>query len=293
MGNCVPYPGTRQVLHMTKIFAPAVDLLRCFVILFTSFKMSSVNIKGDNKKKSGRPPSIGWKHFESIVSEKTEYSHRKDAKCKFCMITISDARPYQLVSHIVHQCAKISLNERIEFITEASRAGDNIINNKSDVIDSSDGSEIEGNDKPVKKRKISQTFLHNHFEIAKISTQQQLYLDQLLLRFIVTSGIPFKVVENSFFERFISNLRPSYQIPNSKKISTDLLIHEYCQVQSQLHKKLESEEAATILMDGWTNCNTRSVYVVNVVCSDRSVHLLGSFDASFESHTGIYIRRDK
>lgn len=51
-------------------------------------------------------------------------------------------------------------------------------------------------------------------------------LDQDLARFFINCNIPFEIVENKHFIRFIRRLKPAYNLPHRTKLSTKLLDQE-------------------------------------------------------------------
>ena len=60
-------------------------------------------------------------------------------------------------------------------------------------------------------------------------------------------------------------------------------------VDAQFRKKLESEDAITLSLDGWSNCRMQSLYGFVAILSGRITHLLGLQDLSLDSHTAEFL----
>lgn len=64
-------------------------------------------------------------------------------------------------------------------------------------------------------------------------------LDQALARAIFSGAIPLSFIENQYFINFLNLIRPSYQPPGRRALSTVLLEKEYLLVQDCIKKKLK------------------------------------------------------
>ena len=56
-------------------------------------------------------------------------------------------------------------------------------------------------------------------KIDTMSTKEKLNNDQNLVRAIVSANLPFVVLENLDFVKFIAQLRPAYKLPSRKQVS--------------------------------------------------------------------------
>ena len=60
--------------------------------------------------------------------------------------------------------------------------------------------------------------------VATTTSNQKDELDLQVARFFFSANIPFNVVENLEFTKLLKKLRPGYEPPNRKQISSELLV---------------------------------------------------------------------
>lgn len=88
--------------------------------------------------------------------------------------------------------------------------------------------------------------------------------DTAVSQFIFNSGIPFRVIESSYFKKMIAVLNPAYanNIPCRNTLSSKLLDDEYDRLKKKVEKILSDTTSGLILIsDGWTN--VRKNHLVN------------------------------
>ncbi|CAF0930777.1 unnamed protein product [Brachionus calyciflorus] len=78
-------------------------------------------------------------------------------------------------------------------------------------------------------------------------------IDKDLLKFIISASFPFRVVENCYFQRFVSKLNKNYRVPNRVKISKELLEKEYGFTLKIIRDELSKTEAVGLTIDLWTS----------------------------------------
>ena len=78
-------------------------------------------------------------------------------------------------------------------------------------------------------------------------------ITRTLLLFIITSCLPFRIVENFFFKKLINLLCSSYVIPNRRTLSTTILNDTYESIISQIKNKLKDAETISATTDLWTS----------------------------------------
>jgi hypothetical protein len=89
---------------------------------------------------------------------------------------------------------------------------------------------------------------------SKPKRKQGALLDKMVLKFIVSSSCPFRVVENKEFKQLINALDGTYDLPNRKQVAGTLLNEEF---QNQKHKttnELIQAVAIALTLDLWTSC---------------------------------------
>ena len=138
-----------------------------------------------------------------------------------------------------------------------------------------------------------------------------------LLRMCVTGGISFRIVETCtsaacwvccgpatfcrvrtlFTLFFQKNVLPAKCVAQSREahlqlccagrteMSTTLLTEEFTRVQLAFRVRLALSGNLTIALDGWTSLRGQSLYAVNVIFPNRTVHVLTVADLCPEKHT--------
>ena len=74
----------------------------------------------------------------------------------------------------------------------------------------------------------------------------------LLLSFI-TGNLPFRFLENKYFQQFISLINGSYKLPNRNDLSNSILNRVYEKVETRVSNDLKNAIAVTITTDCWTS----------------------------------------
>nr|CAI5867975.1 unnamed protein product [Callosobruchus analis] len=98
----------------------------------------------------------------------------------------------------------------------------------------------------------------------KISETQKKKLDKLLLQLFTIDYQPFSIVEDLGFRSFVNALNPSYNLPNRKIISNNMIAAEYERCMTSVRTQLASVSCACITTDCWTSKNLDSY--IGVTC---------------------------
>lgn len=87
-------------------------------------------------------------------------------------------------------------------------------------------------------------------------------MDKLLSRAIFTSATPFSIVENQNWLKFFKTLRPTYNPPSRKTVSTTLLEKEYLRTYNKVYENILEAKVYAVQLDGWSNirCVTSIMY---------------------------------
>ncbi|CAB4432167.1 unnamed protein product [Rhizophagus irregularis] len=131
---------------------------------------------------------------------------------------------------------------------------------------------------PVKRIKITQTSKIENF-VDRMSEKEQDDLEFQLAQALFSAGVPFAFVENSLVIQFFKCLRPSFKLPNRRKLAGDLLNDVYDEVKLQTEAK-----TLCIVSDGWSNINRESVQNF-IICTPKPVFFNATFSGE-EFHTG-------
>ena len=141
----------------------------------------------------------------------------------------------------------------------------NTINTNTNLI-SSDIIELSSNltninipisetNRPTKRTKLST--LDNFID--RMNEEEQQTLEFLLAQALFSAGVPFTFVENPFIIQFFHHLRPSFRLPNRKKLANELLDEVYEEVKIEADEQISKAKTLCMVSDGWSNINRESV----------------------------------
>ena len=120
-----------------------------------------------------------------------------------------------------------------------------------------------------------------------MNEKEQETLEFLLAQALFSAEVPFAFVENPLIIQFFNYLRPSFKLPNRKKIANELLDEVYEEVKIQADKQISKATILYMISDGWSNINRKSVQNF-VICIPKPFF----FDATFsdeESHIAEWV----
>ncbi|CAB4484275.1 unnamed protein product [Rhizophagus irregularis] len=137
--------------------------------------------------------------------------------------------------------------------------------------------------RPVKRIKTQK--IENFID--RMSEEEQENLEFQLAQALYSAGVPFSFVDNPLVIQFFQCLRPSFKLPNRKRLADELLDDVYDEVKMHTDEQISKAKSLCMVSDGWSNINR--VLVQNfIVCTPKPIF----FDATFsgeESHTGEWI----
>jgi hypothetical protein len=90
--------------------------------------------------------------------------------------------------------------------------------------------------------------------------EEQESLEFLLAHVLYSVGMLFTFVENPFVIQFFNYLRPSFKLPNRRKIANELLDEVYEDVKIQADEQISKATTLCMVSDGWSNVNRESVH---------------------------------
>eukprot|EP00877_Chromochloris_zofingiensis_P008252 jgi/Chrzof1/3680/Cz13g04240.t1 len=248
-----------------------------------SSTQASTSSASDGKGR-GRPPAAIKEYFTSngVVDKHNRYNHT----CKFCPAQFISGKKADLEKHILEVCKGVSNNIREELRDEiAKRAADTGPTSTAGRKELKNKAEGEAGDRPPKK----QSHLSRAFDNQPVGREQKKILDSKLCKLLVMCGIPWNVVDSSFFLDFTTELRPNYMPAGSYTLRNTVLVEEYAKAKADLHQKLKHEYNITFTLDGWTDANNRSVYAVGLVLQDGNCYLWDVQDFSMDIHHAEFI----
>jgi len=88
-----------------------------------------------------------------------------------------------------------------------------------------------------------------------------------LLRALISANVPFSFVDNPEVNKLFKMLRPSYDLPSRKWISTEVLDQVHEEVELEIKKFATEAKFLTLSGDGWTNVSKQSM--VNFILTNE------------------------
>ena len=171
-------------------------------------------IKNEQNSLQGKRLDPVWSHF--LRSEdKSEYN-RYIALCLYCKRTFSGRLP-TMRKHITDQCDLVSSEDRATFIRSMNNTAapahlaDDMKASSKKRFEMKN--EVEVNKVAMKRKKTGSTI--SAYMEQKLDKNSQEEIHVLLLQALIWGNISFNFVNNPFFIRFLSRLRPSYSVPSS------------------------------------------------------------------------------
>ncbi|CAG8735759.1 35_t:CDS:2, partial [Dentiscutata heterogama] len=73
---------------------------------------------------------------------------------------------------------------------------------------------------------VKEADINNYFESLTLSNEQKANLDISLIKLFVCGGLSWRLVDYSFFVKFVQQLRPAYNLPVRKTLASTLLDNE-------------------------------------------------------------------
>ena len=88
-----------------------------------------------------------------------------------------------------------------------------------------------------------------------------------LLCALLSANVPFSFVDNPEVIKLFRMLRPSYNLPSRKWISTEILDQVHQEVENKIQEFITDSKFLTLSGDGWTNIFKQSM--VNFVLTNK------------------------
>jgi len=115
------------------------------------------------------------------------------------------------------------------------------------------------------------------FENTSIDSNRNKIASRALLNFIISGFLPFAILDNFHFKRFLNIINYKYRLPSKDSISNTLLNTMFNEACASISKELESAESISATTDCWTSKQNFGYIGV-------TVHFINS-DWGLTSHT--------
>ncbi|MBW0530449.1 hypothetical protein O181_070164 [Austropuccinia psidii MF-1] len=120
------------------------------------------------------------------------------------------------------------------------------------------------------------------------------HLNELLLKALITSNIPFRFVENPFFKQFREELVQSpFNLLNQFEISNNILPQMHAKHELSLMRDLNNQDNLTLSLDGWTDVSGNSIYAMLLLCGQYFKRFVEILDLNCIQHTSNNILKAK
>jgi hypothetical protein len=223
----------------------------------------------------GKKKGSVWKHWTILVEEDNENNESNKphprVKCNYCSKIFDRGIATRMQVHLDKDCTSAPDNAK-------SKQKKNNDQSNTDI-----NTFVSTINHPQKKRRT--TTIDNFVD--RVSGEEQEKLEFMLAKTIFAAGVPFTFVENPYFINFIQHIRPSFKLPNRRKLASDLLDKVFDEVKEESDKEILSAQNLCMVSDGWSNINQESVQNF-IVCTPKPFF----FDATYsgeESHTAVWI----
>lgn len=133
-------------------------------------------------------------------------------------------------------------------------------------------------------RKNTSLFFINIQQSPFFSQQE---LNELLSKAIFVSGAPLSLFEHPLWEEFFAKLRPSFELPSRKQISTALLDFHYEKTKKMVDDEVKNSNVLHLQLDGWSNIRNESI--INFVVTQPKPLFVDFVATEEKRHTGEYM----
>lgn len=131
------------------------------------------------------------------------------------------------------------------------------------------------------RKKFSQTKLDYTYIFLKES------LNVAFARAVYVTGSPLSITENPAWIKFFQLLRPAYQLPSRKSLSTKYLKNEYLVTKEKCISDIKIASNLNLQCDGWSNC--RNEAIVNFIITTPHPIFIEFVDTKENRHTSEYL----
>ncbi|KAA1090948.1 hypothetical protein PGT21_018819 [Puccinia graminis f. sp. tritici] len=230
-----------------------------------------------------------WKGFLMSVNLRNDESRRRKAKCTHCSTVFDHGKPYLLFGHIKEVCNGISPEEKSSYLEAALKESRDKL--EDSTSSSPVNAETENSTAGGQSRTLTLSFpsaskgsITNYFR--PMSNEHTQYLHELMLKTIVSSNLPFTILENPYFQQYQQELaRCVYKFPRRKQMVDNLLPTIHAAYEVELTNNLKKEENLTISLDGWTDTGGNSIYAVLVQRGPSVKHFVEILDLNCKRHS--------
>lgn len=212
------------------------------------------------KNKGGRLQNIIWDHFDTVRDQKKVTSN----KCKICKNEVSAQAP-RMKKHLAKCLKQKTVPEPLKTVPAFL-----------DLPSASPSISVCGEAKQMNMKKF----------VKIMSQKEKEAIDLHLGRFLFSADISFNIVENEFFQKFLSALNPAYTLPSNVTLGTTILDKVYQEVEDEKSVKLKN---ATVVLqqDGWST-NHNDPVIAHCISAGGQTHFLSAINTGTNEKNAQY-----
>jgi len=204
----------------------------------------------------GRKHDIIWQYFNA-----KDRSRSMQSKCRECGISVS-SRAYRLKQHL-KQCKKQG--------------------NRKSLAPTSTSSALESKEKHTVKEAGLKSF------IKTLTSKETKEIHRGMARFIFSCNLPFRTVENPFFQQLLKQANPATTFPSRKQLGEKFLDEIFEETVGIVRNKVRGSNV-TIMQDGWSTGQNEAV-ICHCIHSHYQNHFLNVVTPGINQKTADYCSR--
>lgn len=150
----------------------------------------------------------------------------------------------------------------------------------SDIIPAATSSCSE----PQSNRSVLRSFFDS------MSKNESEKIDSAFAKAVYSSNVPLSLTDNTYWQMFFKQIRPSYKVPSRHDLSNRLLDREYEEVTNFVDEQIKNADFVSIVTDGWSNI--RNEGIISYVVTTPTPIFYKSLEVKENRHTAVYISQE-
>ncbi|KAF8878979.1 hypothetical protein CPB84DRAFT_1751763 [Gymnopilus junonius] len=132
--------------------------------------------------------------------------------------------------------------------------------------------------------------LHSYMNPAKLNEKQKMKIEWSMLRMFICCAIPWNVMDNLFFEEFISTLSPNFTVPDHSAFFAKHIPQEVAAWDAMFKDFLKGQDHLTFSLDGWSSRANDEIYTFHMTTPTRRSFFTDGHIFRGESVTGDVLK---
>ena len=251
--------------------------------------MEEVAIQDVFKTASSAQKSLIWK-FYPISNMKNNTTHRHCAKCHYCNV-VMDGKVQRMQEHVMN-CEKVGHEDKANLYCHLRSLPALPQDNKEEVDEDNSFAMSSSLSSSVVPSFLSSTTLNKlktgiqiYYGPVRISIQMENGYALSLLHVIIVGNVSLNFVDSFYFEEFIQKITPNWIVPSPTIFIDKYLVQSFATALENCDLKHKEEEVMTLLLDGWTDNSSNSIFGLILLFGYSESDILEILDFSLERQT--------